>query len=154
MGVVNDNVESHDWGIVSRVYHPGKPPGGRIPNCNPGFGNGPPTGCGHSHDDEHEHPEAVVTQPNDSTELLLEYPHLLAGEVTGSWAVHLTDMKTFRPTTSGAPTVRFLQGSREVRRFTLDAPRPGRLAGAGQRAGRPSLLRLGETVIFQELLNP
>jgi membrane fusion protein, heavy metal efflux system len=77
---------------------------------------------GHSHDDEHEHPEVVVTQWNDSTELFLEYPHLVAGEATGNWAIHLTDMKTFRPITEGALTVRFLQGGREVRQFTLDAP--------------------------------
>jgi membrane fusion protein, heavy metal efflux system len=79
-------------------------------------------GRGPSQDDEHEHPEVVVTQWNDSTELFLEYPHLVAGEATGNWAIHLTDMKTFKPITEGALAVRFLQGGREVRRFTLDAP--------------------------------
>jgi membrane fusion protein, heavy metal efflux system len=64
----------------------------------------------------------VVTQWNDSTELFLEYPHLVAGEATGNWAIHLTDMKTFKPITEGALTVRFLQGGREVRQFTLEAP--------------------------------
>jgi membrane fusion protein, heavy metal efflux system len=79
-------------------------------------------GLGRSNDDEPEHPEVVVTQWNDSTELFLEYPHLLAGEATGNWAIHLTDLKTFQPVTEGTLTVRFLQAGREVRRFTLEAP--------------------------------
>jgi membrane fusion protein, heavy metal efflux system len=79
-------------------------------------------GLGHSHDDEPEHPEVVVTQWNDSTELFLEYPHLVAGEATGNWAIHLTELKTFGPVTEGALVVRFLQGGRPVQEFTLDAP--------------------------------
>jgi membrane fusion protein, heavy metal efflux system len=79
-------------------------------------------GGGASHDDEQEHPEVVVTQWNDSTELFLEYPHLVAGEATGNWAIHLTDMKTFEPVTEGALTVRFLRAGREVRHFVLEAP--------------------------------
>jgi hypothetical protein len=35
-------------------------------------------------DDEHEHESVVITQWNDSTELFLEYPHLLAGERPGT----------------------------------------------------------------------
>lgn len=83
-----------------------------------------PAACGRdrTHADEHEHPVVVVTQWNDSTELFLEYPHLLAGEATGNWAIHLTDMKTFNPITAGTLTVRFLQAGREVRRFALEAP--------------------------------
>ena len=38
----------------------------------------------------------VVTQWNDSTELFLEYPHVVAGEQTGNWAIHLTDMEDFK----------------------------------------------------------
>ena len=44
----------------------------------------------------------VVTQWNDSTELFLEYPHPVAGEATGNWAIHLTDMEDFKPIRSGA----------------------------------------------------
>ena len=36
----------------------------------------------------------VVTQWNDSTELFLEYPHPVAGQQTGNWAIHLSDMET------------------------------------------------------------
>jgi len=73
-------------------------------------------------EEEQEHPAVVVTQWNDSTELFLEYPHLLAGAATGNWAIHLSDMKTFGPVTEGTLVVRFLQGGGEVTRFTLDAP--------------------------------
>jgi membrane fusion protein, heavy metal efflux system len=79
-------------------------------------------GLGRTHDDELEHPEVVVTQWNDSTELFLEYPHLVAGEATGNWAIHLSNMKTFKPVTEGVLSVRFLQGGREVRQFTVDGP--------------------------------
>lgn len=72
--------------------------------------------------EEPEHPSVVVTQWNDSTELFLEYPHLLAGEATGNWAVHLSDMTNFKAITEGVLTVRFLQNGREVKSFTVDAP--------------------------------
>jgi RND family efflux transporter MFP subunit len=69
-----------------------------------------------------EHPSVVITQWNDSTELFLEYPHLLVGEATGNWAIHLSNMKNFKPVTEGALTVRFLRGGTEARSFTLEAP--------------------------------
>ena len=53
-----------------------------------------------------EHPSVVVTQWNDSTELFLEYPELVAGRQTGNWAIHLTDMTEFQPIRSGTLTVR------------------------------------------------
>jgi RND family efflux transporter MFP subunit len=71
---------------------------------------------------EPEHPSVVVTQWNESTELFLEYPELLAGTATGNWAIHLSDMKTFKPITEGTLVVSFLAGGREVAAFTLDAP--------------------------------
>lgn len=71
---------------------------------------------------ESEHPSEVVTQWNDSTELFLEYPYPVAGQATGNWAIHLTDMKTFKPVTAGVLVVRFLQGASEVKRFTLESP--------------------------------
>ena len=49
---------------------------------------------------EDEIPSVVVTQWNDSTELFLEYPHLLAGRATGNWAIHLTNRKDFKPITT------------------------------------------------------
>jgi cobalt-zinc-cadmium efflux system membrane fusion protein len=72
--------------------------------------------------EEREHPSVVVTQWTDSTELFLEYPHLLAGKATGNWAIHLTSRKDFKPITAGTLTVRFLRGGRAAKEFTLAAP--------------------------------
>ena len=52
----------------------------------------------------------VVTQWNGATELFLEYPHPVAGEPTGNWAIHLSSMETFEPIRSGHLEVRFLAG--------------------------------------------
>lgn len=71
---------------------------------------------------EDEIPSVVVTQWNDSTELFLEYPHLLAGQQTGNWAIHVSNMKNFKPITEGALTVRFLRDGREAKAFTIPAP--------------------------------
>lgn len=63
----------------------------------------------------------VVTQWNDSTELFLEYPHLVAGQPTGNWAIHLTDRKDSGPVRSGTLTIDFAsQGASQS--FTVDAP--------------------------------
>ena len=67
----------------------------------------------------------VVTLWSDSTELFLEYPHPVAGTATGNWAIHLTDLKDFKPIRSGVLTVRFTPvagaaGAPET--FTLEAP--------------------------------
>lgn len=79
--------------------------------------------CGGEPDgaDEHEHESVVVTQWNDSTELFLEYPHLLAGEATGNWAIHLSSMKDFKPIRSGTLTVRFLSADGAAESFTIDS---------------------------------
>jgi len=71
---------------------------------------------------EAEHPVVVVTEWNDSTELFLEYPHLLAGEATGNWAIHLSNMKDFTPVTAGILTVSFLREGTVAESFTIDAP--------------------------------
>ena len=64
----------------------------------------------------------VVTQWNDSTELFLEYPHPVAGEATGNWAIHLTDMDDFKPIRSGTMTVRFASAQGTTTTFEIDAP--------------------------------
>jgi len=83
--------------------------------------------CGGQEAEEAGEPEigaVVVTQWNDSTELFLEYPHVVAGTQTGNWAIHLTNMEDYQPIRSGALTVRFTPagtgGAAET--FTLDAP--------------------------------
>jgi membrane fusion protein, heavy metal efflux system len=79
-------------------------------------------GCGGApgDDDEHEHESVVITQWNDSTELFLEYPHLLAGQATGNWAIHLSSMKDFAPIRAGTLTVRFLGPEGPAESFTID----------------------------------
>ena len=65
----------------------------------------------------------VVTQWNDSTELFLEYPHLVAGVGTGNWAIHLTDLTDFEPIRSGTLSVHFRdEGAEAGETFTLAAP--------------------------------
>ena len=65
----------------------------------------------------------VVTQWNDSTELFLEYPHPVAGEQTGNWAIHLTDMGDFQPIRTGTLTVRFVAASDvTAQSFLLEVP--------------------------------
>jgi membrane fusion protein, heavy metal efflux system len=81
-------------------------------------------GCGGNEEDdgdEHEHGGVVITQWNDSTELFLEYPHLLAGEATGNWAIHLSSMKDFKPITTGSLTVRFMSADGPAETFTIDS---------------------------------
>lgn len=70
--------------------------------------------------DEHEHESVVITQWNDSTELFLEYPHLLAGQATGNWAIHLSSMKDFKPIRSGTLTVRFVSPEGAAESFTIE----------------------------------
>jgi len=72
-----------------------------------------------------EEPEigaVVVTQWNDSTELFLEYPHPVAGQQTGNWAIHLSDMEDFRPIRSGRLTVTFRSEEDRVETFLVEAP--------------------------------
>jgi len=62
----------------------------------------------------------VVTQWNEVTELFLEYPHLVAGEATGNWAIHLSSMETFQPVRSGRLEVRFFSGTSPAETFTIE----------------------------------
>lgn len=64
----------------------------------------------------------VVTQWNDSTELFLEYPHPVAGQQTGNWAIHLTELDTYAPVVEGTLTARFLSEGQEVQDFEMDGP--------------------------------
>ena len=62
----------------------------------------------------------VVTQWNEETELFLEYPHPVAGQPTGNWAIHLTSMRTFEPIRSGSLEVRFVSGESVAQSFTIE----------------------------------
>jgi cobalt-zinc-cadmium efflux system membrane fusion protein len=80
-------------------------------------------GGGEAAEAETEHESTAVTQWNGATELFMEYPPLVAGEQTGNWAIHLTEMRGFKPITSGTLAVRFLDaGGREAAKFSIPAP--------------------------------
>ena len=62
----------------------------------------------------------VLTQWNDSTELFLEYPHPVAGQATGNWAIHLTSMASFEPIRSGSLVLIFFSGESVEEAFTIE----------------------------------
>ncbi|NUO81967.1 hypothetical protein HUU05_17985, partial [candidate division KSB1 bacterium] len=55
---------------------------------------------------EHEHEGTSVTLWTEKTELFMEYPALIAGQ-EAAFAVHLSDLKDFKPVTSGKLTCVF-----------------------------------------------
>jgi len=72
-----------------------------------------------------------ITIWNDSVELFFEHPPLITGEDGQAWAIHLTDLGTFRAVTVGSLTLRFQGPSGGEHVFTEDAPaRPGVYAHA------------------------
>lgn len=75
---------------------------------------------------EAEEPEPVaVTQWTDKTELFVEYPPLRVGS-TSRFAIHLTDLETFRPLIEGQAMVALAYGGGQTDTFTEEGPsRPG-----------------------------
>ena len=93
----------------------------------------------------------VVTQWNDSTELFLEYPELVAGRQTGNWAIHLTDLTDFEPIRTGTLTVRFTpaSGGGAAETFTMEGP-----ARDGIFLLDPAVARPGAYSVELELVSP
>ena len=75
---------------------------------------------------EPEEPEPIaVTRWTDKSELFMEYPPLRAGE-TSRFAIHLTDLRTFRPLIEGRAVVELAYGAGQTETFSEDGPsRPG-----------------------------
>ena len=74
---------------------------------------------------EPELPTITVTRWSEKTELFLEYPSLAAGR-TSRFAIHLTDLATFRPLTTGQATVELRRDGTAGEQFRAEAPsRPG-----------------------------
>lgn len=83
------------------------------------------TGC-HSHDHpeeaaQTEAPTVSVTLYTKATELFLEYPQLVAGE-EAKFLVHLTDLKDFKPVTTGKLVMTFTHQSGEKVTVTEEKP--------------------------------
>ncbi|MCZ6752459.1 MAG: efflux RND transporter periplasmic adaptor subunit [Acidobacteria bacterium] len=74
---------------------------------------------------EPELPTITVTRWSEKTELFLEYPSLAAGR-TSRFAIHLTDLATFRPLTTGQATVELRRDGTAGEQFRAESPsRPG-----------------------------
>ena len=66
-----------------------------------------------------------VTRWTDKTELFAEYPPLVVGQ-TSRFAIHLTDLRTFKAVTSGQVEVQLQGGGAAPESFRVDGPsRPG-----------------------------
>ena len=73
---------------------------------------------------EPEVPTASATLWGGRTELFMEHPELVRGETAG-FAVHLTDLRTYRPLAEGLATIEFEKAG-AVTRFESSKPsRPG-----------------------------
>lgn len=85
-------------------------------------------GCNNSSPPEEtsEEPEAsAVTRWTERTELFMEYPPLVAGQ-NARFAVHLTDLRSFKALTEGRVTVELRAANGRAETFQTDAPsRPG-----------------------------
>jgi cobalt-zinc-cadmium efflux system membrane fusion protein len=68
---------------------------------------------------EEEPPALAVTLWSDRTELFMEHPPLVAGQQV-RFAIHLTDLATFKPIREGRVVVRF-EGER-IDRFEVEGP--------------------------------
>jgi len=73
---------------------------------------------------EPELPANAVTLWSTRTELFMEYPEMVRGENSG-FAVHLTDLATYRPLSSGLATLEFEQGGKVTRFQSKQPSRPG-----------------------------
>ena len=79
------------------------------------------SGCGADtlEPDAEEAPAIAITVWSEHTELFMEFPPLVEGELA-RFAIHLTDMSTFAPIREGRVVVRF-QGE-TIERFEVDGP--------------------------------
>lgn len=70
---------------------------------------------------DHEHEGSSVTLWTENTELFMEYPALIVGQ-EAAFAVHLSDMKDFKPVIRGRLTCEFKKGGDEGVTVVADAP--------------------------------
>jgi membrane fusion protein, heavy metal efflux system len=95
--------------------------------------------CGRKSDppaNEKDEVTFAVTRWSAKSELFMEHPPLVAGE-THRFAIHFTDLRDFRPLTSGTVEVLFKGSDGREERFRSEAPsRPG-IFGADVRPSQP-----------------
>ena len=89
--------------------------------------------------DVEEPPPVVATRWTTRSELFVEYPPLVEGQ-TSRFAIHFTDLSTFKPVPSGRAAVH-LMGAQD-QEFSVDAPgRPG-IFGVDVTPNRPGRYQL------------
>ena len=98
--------------------------------------------------------EAVdVTRWSARSELFMEYPELQVGN-SSRFAIHLTDLESFRPLESGRVAVELEHGDGTMERFVADAPSVPGIFGITvqpERAGTPSLAIRVRSPALQDL---
>ena len=73
-----------------------------------------------------EDPKPIsVTRWTDKTELFMEYPPLVAGG-KARFAVHFTDLRTFKPVATGHVVVQLVSAGGGTEVFTTRCPQPAR----------------------------
>lgn len=85
--------------------------------------------------------QVEVTRWSARSELFMEYPELQVGN-SSRFAVHLTDLASFRPLEAGRVAIELDHGDGTAERFAVDAPgQPGifGITVRPERAGTPSL---------------
>ncbi len=91
----------------------------------------------------------AVTVWSDAVELFFEYLPLVAGAPGEPWAVHVTDLSTFKPVTEGILTLHLTGPDGNAQRFAAEVPvRPGIFAPA------PSLATAGRFDLVVEIESP
>src|SRR3989304_6070904 len=73
---------------------------------------------------EPELPTLSATRWSHRTELFMEYPTLVRGEKT-DFAIHLTDLVTYRPLAEGSAMLEFENAGKVTRFETKKPSRPG-----------------------------
>ena len=94
-----------------------------------------------------------VTQWSARSELFMEYPELQVGN-SSRFAVHLTDLASFRPLEAGRVAIELDHGDGTLERFVADAPSQPGIFGVTvlpERAGAPSLAVRVQSAALQDL---
>ena len=97
--------------------------------------------------------QVVVTRWSTKSELFMEYPALKVG-ASSRFAIHLTDLESFRPLATGRVAVELDHGDGLVERFAADAPTQAGIFGVTVkpvREGNPSLAIRVQSPKLQDL---
>ena len=96
-----------------------------------------------THPPDEDHEVTSVTHWTEKTELFMEYPPLVSGNMS-RWALHLTNLKDFTPLGAGNVIVDLVKRGGSVERFSTNKPVRAGIFGVDVLAGDPGtyLLRV------------